>query len=258
MIIYQPGKVGSSTVLASLNHSLHSAATEAAIYHAHYLNNLDQMEADIKSKFPNPQQSLDKLAIDKELRRKIDENPNQRWNVISLTREPVAKTISTVFEMLDVIFPEWKAKYQAGEWDLYEMQDTIVKRYVIGPGRGDWYDTQMKPVFDIDVYSQPFPHQQGYEIYHGKNNSRLLLLRLEDLNRVGQKVLGHFLNVKEFHLVQANASEKKEYSDLYREFKKIPLPASFLESMYASMYARHFYSDEEINGFYQKWIAARD
>jgi hypothetical protein len=257
IIIYQPGKVGSSTILASLKHSFQSAALETAIYHAHHLNNLEQMEADIKSKFPNPQKSLEKLQIDKELRRRIDENSDQRWNVISLTREPVARTISTVFEMLDVIFPGWKAKYQAGEWDLYEMQNIIVERYVIGPGRGDWYDTQMKAVFDIDVYAQPFPHQQGYKIYHGKNNSRLLLLRLEDLNRVGQRVLSDFLNIKQFHLVQANVGEQKGYSDLYREFKKLPLPASFLEKMYASRYARQFYTDEEIDGFYQKWIAGQ-
>jgi hypothetical protein len=258
VIIYQPGKVGSSTVLASLNQSLHSASTKAEIYHAHHLNHLEQMEADIKSKFPNPQKSLEKLAIDKQLRRQIDEKPNQRWNVISLTREPVARTISTVFEMLDVIFPGWKAKYEAGEWDLHEMQDTIVKRYVSGPGRGDWYDTQMKPVFDVDVYAQPFPHQQGYEIYQGKNHSRLLLLRLEDLNRVGQKVFSDFLNLKDFELVRANVGEQKEYSDLYRDFKKIPLPAAYLEKMYSSRYARQFYTDAEINGFYQKWVAGQD
>jgi hypothetical protein len=258
IIIYQPGKVGSSTVLASLNQSLHSASTKAEIYHAHHLNHLEQMEADIKSKFPNPQKSLEKLAIDKELRRQIDEKPNQRWNVISLTREPVARTISTVFEMLDVIFPGWKAKYGAGEWDLHEMQDTIVKRYVSGPGPGDWYDTQMKPVFDVDVYAQPFPHQQGYEVYHGKNHSRLLLLRLEDLNRVGQKVFSDFLNLKDFELVRANVGEQKEYSDLYRDFKKLPLPAAYLEKMYSSRYARQFYTDAEINGFYQKWIAGQD
>src|SRR5687767_4048121 len=212
IVIYQPGKVGSSTILASLNYSLNSATTKLPVYHAHHLNHLEKMEADIKDKFPNPQRSLDKLALDKELRKRIDENPDQRWNVISLTREPVARTISTVFEMLDVIFPGWKAKYQAGELDLHEMQDIIVERYVSGPGRGDWYDTQMKAVFDIDVYAKPFPHQQGYEIYHGKNNSRLLLLRLEDLDRVGQRVLSDFLNLKQFHLVQANVGQQKEYS----------------------------------------------
>lgn len=258
IIIYQPGKVGSSTVLASLNHSLHPAVAGTTIYHAHHLNHLEQLEADIKSRFPNPQRSLEKLAIDKELRRKIDEDPNQKWNVITLTREPVAMAISTIFEMLDVLFPGWKAKYQAGQWDLQEMQETILKRYVGGPGPEDWYDVQMKPVFDIDVYSHPFPYQQGYEIYHGKNNSRLLLIRLEDLNRVGQKVLGYFLNQKRFHLVQANVGEQKEYSDLYRDFKKIPWPASFLEKMYASRFARHFYTDEEIYGFYRKWRGTRD
>lgn len=257
IIIYQPGKVGSSTVLASLNHSLHSTAGQTTIYHAHHLNHLEELEADIKSRFPNPQRSLEKLAMDKELRRKIDEDPSQKWNVITLTREPVALAISTIFEMLDVLFPEWKARYQAGQLDLHEMQNVILKRYMGGPGP-DWYDLQMKPVFDIDVYSHPFPYQQGYEIYPGKNNSRLLLIRLEDLNRIGQQVLSNFLNLKQFDLVQANVGEQKEYSDLYRDFKKIPLPASFLEKMYAARYARHFYADEEINAFYRKWTRAQD
>jgi hypothetical protein len=257
IVIYQPGKVGSSTILASLNSSLNSATTKLPVYHAHHLNHLEKMEADIKAKFPNPQRSLDKLALDKELRKRIDENPNQRWNVISLTREPVARTISTVFEMLDVIFPGWKSKYETGQLDLYEMQSTIVQRFASGPGAGDWYDTQLQPVFDIDVYAEPFPHQQGYQIYRGKNNSRLLMLRLEDLDRVGQKVLGDFLNIKKFRLVQANVAENKEYSDLYRDFKRIPLPASFLERMYSSRYAKQFYTDEEIQSFFQKWIGAQ-
>ena len=85
IIIYRPGKVGSSTILASLKRSLKSRATRRAIYHAHHLNHLDEMETDIRTKFPNPQTSLEKLAADKELRRKIDENRNGTWNVISLT-----------------------------------------------------------------------------------------------------------------------------------------------------------------------------
>lgn len=254
IIIYQPGKVGSSTIQASLKHFLHSTTAEVPVYHAHHLNNLEKVEADIKSKFPNPQNSLEKLEIDKKLRKKIDENPSQKWNIITLTRDPVARTISTVFEMLDVIFPGWKSKYKTGQLDLHEMQATIVKRFVSRPGPGDWFDIQMKPIFDIDVYSRPFPHQQGYEIYNGKNSSRLLLIRLEDLNRVGQKVLGDFLNIKQFGLIQANVAEKKEYSDLYRDFKKIPLPASYLETMYSSRYAKHFYTEEEIQGFCQKWM----
>jgi hypothetical protein len=254
IIIYQPGKVGSSTLLDSLQYSLYWAA----IYHAHHLNDLEQMEADIKARYSHSQKPLRKLGIDWDLRRKIDKYPNQKWSVINLTREPVARIISTVFQMLDVIFPGWKEKYQAGELDLHQMQDIIVNRYVIGPGSGDWYDTQLKPVFDIDVYAQPFPHPQGHEIYYGKNNSRLLVIRLEDLNRVGQTVLSDFLNLNEFQLVQANISEQKEYSDLYREFKKLPLPASYLEKMYSSKYARHFYTDEELHGFYQKWIAGQN
>jgi len=52
IIIYQHGKVGCSTILASVNHAFHSVKAEAPVYHGHHLNNLEQMEADIKSNPP--------------------------------------------------------------------------------------------------------------------------------------------------------------------------------------------------------------
>jgi Putative capsular polysaccharide synthesis protein len=254
IIIYQTGKVGSSTVLTSLIHFLKSEAREVPVYHAHHLNGLEKLEADVKGRFPNPAQVLEKLKIDKELRRKIDSDATQNWNVITLTRDPVARNISTLFQMLQVFIPDWKSKYEENQLDLRELQNLLIKQSGGGPGPGDWFDVQLKPVFGIDVYSSDFPHQQGYDIYRSKNRHRLLLIRLEDLNRIGQEAMNLFLNVKNFNFIPSNVGEEKVYSVLYREFKKLPLPKSYLERMYTSRYARHFYTDKEIENFIHKWM----
>jgi hypothetical protein len=254
IIIYSTGKVGSSTVLTSLIHFFKSEAREVPVYHAHHLNGLEKLEADVKVRFPNPAQVLEKLEIDKELRRKIDSDVTQNWNIITLTRDPVATKISTLFQMLEVFIPDWKSKYDENQLDLHELQGLLIKQFVGRPGPGDWFDVQLKAVFGIDVYSSDFPHQQGYNIYNGKNRDRLLLIRLEDLNRIGQEAINLFLNVKNFNFIPSNVGEEKVYSILYREFKKLPLPKSYLETMYSTRYARHFYTDKEIENFIHKWM----
>lgn len=256
IIIYSTGKVGSSTVLTSLIQFFKSEAREVPVYHAHHLNGLEKLAADVKVRFPNPAQVLEKLEIDEELRRKIDSDATQNWNIITLTRDPVATKISTLFQMLEVFIPDWKSKYDENQLDLHELQELLIKQFVGRPGPGDWFDVQLKPVFGIDVYSSDFPHQRGYNIHSGKNRDRLLLIRLEDLNRVGQEAMNLFLNVKNFNLIPSNVGEGKVYSSLYREFKKLPLPKSYLETCYASRYARHFYTDKEIENFIHKWMEA--
>lgn len=251
IIIYAPGKVGSTTILASLEYFLNLMPSKVPIYHAHHLNDFDRLEANIKSRFTNPKMPLQKLAAEKDVRRIIDSDTAQRWYVISLTRDPVARAMSLIFQMLDDYFPGWRTKYKEGRLDLSKIQAEMMKLY---SDPSNWFDIQLKPVFDIDVYSHPFPHQQGYEIYKGKNNSRLLLIRLEDLNLVGKQAIKNFLNIRHFDFIQSNTGDKKEYASLYREFKKLSLPVSFLERLYTSRYARHFYTDQEINGFYRKWI----
>jgi len=111
----------------------------------------------------------------------------------------------------------------------------------------------MKTVFDIDVYAQPFPTHQGYKIFRDQKRMPLLLIRLEDLDRVAGQAAKEFLGIENFSITKSNVGAEKQYATLYSDFKKIPLPTEFLEKKYATKYAKHFYTDDEIEKFYKKW-----
>ena len=258
IIVYQMGKVGSLTIKSSLENLFRSLPLEVPLYHAHNLNNLDAMEAAITKQWSNPAPALAQMKIDKDLRRQIDNNPGRKWKVISLTRDPVARNVSMFFQMLDVHFPDWKSKYEQGHLNLQELQYFLVHKFSSGNAPELWFDQQMKPVFDIDVYASSFPHNLGYKIYSSNKNVKLLLIRLEDLDRVASQAMVKFLNIKRFSLIKSNVGAEKAYSALYREFKRMPLPKSYLEKMYNLKYTRHFYTDQEINKFYETWDSAND
>jgi hypothetical protein len=47
-----------------------------------------------------------------------------------------------------------------------------------------------------------------------------------------------------------NTGEGKQYGEIYRSFlHAVQLPKSYVNSMYSSRYARHFYTPEEIDAF---------
>ncbi|MGH8868264.1 MAG: putative capsular polysaccharide synthesis family protein [Actinomycetes bacterium] len=117
----------------------------------------------------------------------------------------------------------------------------------------DWLDEQLRQVFDLDVYHTEFPRERGYEIYEGRA-SAVLLLRMEDLNSCGRVAFKEFLNIDDFSVANANVGSDKSYALLYETFQsELTLPQEYLDSMYGSRMARHFYSAEELSEFRSRW-----
>jgi hypothetical protein len=113
----------------------------------------------------------------------------------------------------------------------------------------------MKSVFDIDVFNCDFPKSKGYKVYRA-NHADLLLMRLEDMNARISEAFKAFLDIDSFTLLDSNVSSQKDYRRVYQEFiNSIILPDAYIEKMYNSKYARHFYSNEELNEFKKKWGA---
>lgn len=116
-----------------------------------------------------------------------------------------------------------------------------------------WLDLEINDTFGIDVFSRKFPISKGYEIF--KNGCfELLVIRLEDFHRCYKDALRDFMNIKDCELLQANFSKDKKYNDIYQEFKNyIKLPQDYIQRMYTSKYAKHFYSQDEIDKFIAQW-----
>ena len=237
------GKVGSSSVYEALK----NLRLDVPVYHCHFLNYLDEMEELIVRTRPSPRESLEQVSKARALKQQLDAAPEgSRWHIISLVRLPVGRNVSAFFENLNEYFPDAEERFDRGELTLDEIVNTFLSQYDHDAPR-HWFDSQLEPVFGIDVYAEPFPRERGYHVYEG-GKARLLVIRMEDLERVGSRAVQEFLGIPMIHLESANQSEEKSYSEIYRVFlDTVELPASYYDEMHSLKYSRHFYTPVELN-----------
>jgi len=256
VVIYQMGKVGSSTV----KHSLNELGRAMNLYHVHALTQerLDWLQGTYRnvSRVRGRAVVHDHLVEGIYLRKKLDRGTQQRWKVITLIRDPIARNISTFFQSLDIFFPEWVKERNNAQDDLVDHVDEMIELFL---SKVDhklplvWFDKYLKPVFDIDVYEQKFPVSKGYAIY-ANEHAELLLMKLEDLDHSAPTAFKEFLDIEDFELKKANISGDKVYSQAYSKFKGlIKLSDSYIDETYSSQFARHFYTQDEIEQLRAKW-----
>lgn len=254
IIIFQPGKVGSLSVHHSLMLAFEQLQVGTPIYHSHALNKLDEREAFVRKTRKNPAESLKLIEEWKELRQTIDADPTQKWNIISLVREPVAMKVSALFHLLDQHIPDWQQRHENGKLPMSEIEELFYSKSEFGfNGLDTWYNIQLKALWGIDIFATDFPKEKGYEIYKTDQIS-LLIIRLEDLNQVAPNAFDDFMGLKEFSLSNVNVGDEKSYADLYKEFKTLALPENYVKEGYATHYARHFYTDAELEKFRKRWL----
>lgn len=69
-------------------------------------------------------------------------------------------------------------------------------------------------------------------------------------------MVGEFLNIPNFKLNSTNVGSEKEYRYLYQIFKNnIKMKQEYVDFYYKNNVAmEHFYSEDQRNHFYNKWI----
>jgi hypothetical protein len=247
ILVYQMGKVGSKTIKASLDQlELHNV-------HVHVLSerNLHVAAACRRQGPAHP-----KLMRARQLRAAIAGTHGlQRWKVITLVREPVARAISGVFQNSSRTMPELAT---CSDEDAFHK---VCQRILHDCRRFNeeqdhactWFDLEMKGIFGLNVYAHRFDKAAGYEIYAAEK-ADVLLMRLESLAECCEAAFSRFLGIADFRLVNANRGCEKPYRDLYRRvLDTLAIPAACLEKIYASRYARHFYTGEEIRSLRNRW-----
>lgn len=252
VFVFQMGRVGSCSVRDSIKEAYDALSIPISIYHTHWQNDFDKLEAIARKDHADPTLLLKDLQDAKEIRRKLVDEATAPCNLISLVRDPVARNLSTYFYALPEFIPDWQQRMQDDALLAQYLQaDFAVPRaFHTTPAR--WFDEQLKPIFNIDVYATPFPREQGYKIYSSEK-ARLLVLRLEDLTQCASQAIGEFLGLPHFNLRNDNAGEALSAGSLYRRFKNELASPAYVEQMYATKYARHFYTSEELAAFAAKW-----
>jgi len=264
ILIYQMGKVGSS----SIKRSLKELELDIPLYHVHFLTDdrIDSIEKDRRRYFNTENlKLLHRPWLYQFLKRHIEKGlKGRKWRVISLVRDPVVRNISAFFENLNITKIDSHPRYRISSdildidplnialEDVQLLFDLFFDKFQHNEPL-NFFDQEIKTVFGIDVFESTFPHASGYQIYR-KTNADLLLLRLEDLNQQVEKAFGEFLGVENIALVNKNIGQEKEYARLYKRFKKfVQIPDAYLKKMYDSQFMQHFYSHDEIHQFKLKW-----
>jgi len=174
--------------------------------------------------------------------------------VISMTRELVGRNISCFFELIS---NEDRPDYYIGnEEKVLNMSIDDLKHhfYFKLPSRShldavNWFDENFKKNLDFDVYNYDF--KKGFAVY----DDRFLIIRFEDMRRVGENAIRDFLKIENFHFIEnINEGFQKWYREKYFEFLKEPVPEWYINMMYDTKLMRHFYSKDEIDCFIKKYL----
>jgi hypothetical protein len=144
-----------------------------------------------------------------------------------------------------MLMPDYQQRLARDAVSVEELTEVFVRYYPPDNIFIRWFEAELGTTFRVDVYAYPFPVEQGFQRIT-EPHIDLLIVRLEDFERVGAKAVSDFLGIPEFELVRKNVGSDKAYNTLYERFKaEAVLPASYVDGVYGSRYARHFYSDEE-------------
>ncbi|MFX0091921.1 MAG: putative capsular polysaccharide synthesis family protein [Candidatus Hodarchaeota archaeon] len=248
VLIYQMGKVGSNTIKESLWNF------DIPAYHFHRLTRLDNL--------PNKKkrEAMHVYWIGRYFLRHLKTNRDYRkMKIITLVRDPVAKNVSGFFQQIESWYPTLVNQTGSKKLKVKDVLDYFLENFN-HDASSDWFDLELKKVFRFDVYGEPFSKTQGYKIYKGNgNHPDILLLKLEKLNECAQEAFKEFLGIKGFRLTNWNLASQRFYYLVYQEFfsSKV-LPRSYIEKMYASRSAQHFYTEEELNNFRKRWIKSNE
>ena len=268
LLIYQMGKVGSRTIRESLK----VLNVDRQVFHVHFLaqERVRELEKGHQKYFGTKKQHLlNRVWQCQYLRKQIAKDMNGgKWKIVTLTRDPISRNISTFFQQLEVerLADDHCYRVQSDYYDFeivlnIEYMDELVQLFFERPYHDRplmYFDQEIKSVLGIDVYSSEFPISKGYKVYKGEH-ADVLLIRLENLNSCARDAFKEFLGIEEFSLTNTNIGSEKVYAPIYKRIKgSIILPDSYMDKMYTSKYARHFYSEEEIARFRARWMTSRN
>lgn len=248
VLVYQNGKVGSSTVSKSLwkagigNVDVHrfffkKDIVEELIFGEELIKNLR------KSNVFNFQSPEYIRSIREKIRYK---------KMITIVREPIAVDLSTVFQFIGsgVADRYFRSNLEQGKSFPQVVSELMVK---IQDRQFEWFDEELKELSGVDVLMYPFDKEKGYTII-SESKIEILLIKIEKISQMTD-IIRDFIGSRQFELVNTNMGKDKEYAHIYKGVKKnLELPPKYIEYYYKDHpYMNHFYSKEEQKNFLDKW-----
>ena len=242
VLIYQVGKVGSSSIYVSLKEQIKNLP----VYQVHNIETAQELlDKDLKE---NSRNSIAHFTIGIELKKKIIEEPNIRWKIIIGVREPISRWISDVFENIHTRY-----KFLKNSDNSVNVEKTIqfIKDTIDEEPQKSWFKDELSATFGVDLFDKPF--NGDYQIIRNEKID-ILIYKFENMQASIPSVIKNFLNIKDFELATANETSQKSTATAYKEVKQeLKFEADFLDKFYNKPVISHFYTDYEIETFKKQW-----
>lgn len=244
VLVYQVGKVGSSTVYKSLK----TALKRHSVYHIHALTDQGIAQREKRHRSVDQPYLPHHLIVSKILNAKLKKYSNLKMDIVTLIRDPVGRFISSIFQdpdkqrqfLLGADGKISKAKARAYiEQRLSESMHDIDHAM-------EWFDRELKQFCGIDVYAHPFDSRKGFAVYENQK-ARVLMLRMEDLDHCFHEAMQTFFGLGvQVPMIRNNERTHQGEGSVYADLKKeVHLPRGLLEEIYKDSRVRHFYGDQE-------------
>jgi predicted O-methyltransferase YrrM len=270
LLVYQMGKVGSTSIVAGLIARLPSV--EVRQVHALHESTLRTYEAWLAA---DPQLPASLVSSTREqfdaartLRtRLLGDGP--RWRVVALTREPMAHLVSVLFQHFE-LYQRLSGGHDAPTTDrlsrLHAYVVESLRRWMSAPERiaddppraafslsSRWFDTEMQPVLGVDIMRAPFPADRGYALVRSAR-ADVAVVRCEDLGWAAAEAIRALCGQEGFVVPAKNRAQTRPSGWLYHEYlRRCRFPDDVVAAVYATRYARHFYSDAERRALVARW-----
>lgn len=255
ILVYQMGKVGST----SIHQTLASSEILNPVFHVHYLvpENFRFRKKRRRDKGILDESSSHHLAVGQGLSWRIRSSKSIRWILISGVRDPIRRAISQIFQGAQWRYPDLFSKGEISTSRVLRLLSEVIHRQ--GEPIQDayqWFDSELKNSFKIDVFDYQFDQEKGYEIIDDRN-VRLLLYRMENIDSVLTNGLSELLSLGQPIAAQsANQANDKAYNESYRDvLSKFRLEYKLCASIYDHPYMDHFYGQAQKEQLISQWAS---
>jgi len=256
-LVYQYGKVGSRTILSTIQKS----NPEIVVHHCHFLTDSYIQYFEQIIAFPDTCQEAKsdlRVAINAtiEARRMMNSISPSQLCVITGFRDPLERAISAYlhnihYYLRDLTFGvnrlEEEVMLACEKFDeLFNnafIQSPsgfvgLFSRWLLGASVF-WFEEEFYPTFGVNMYSKRLGDKEVIRIK--KAGTTFIFYRFESFTRNLKSIISS-LPIRKFQQSNDNISEEKPYGALLKEFRRRFNPSpEMLDFFYNSRFYKHFY-----------------
>jgi len=173
---------------------------------------------------------------------------SRQVKIITLVRDPIGRELS---QFMQGFYSEY-IRHDINK-ELLEYINEYLTTNLLLNEEFEWFNREIKEFTGVDIYSYPFDKEKGYTIIK-KNNFEILVLKMEQMNQ-NEKIIGEFVGIEDFKLINSNVGLEKYYRYIYQGLKKdFRISKDVIKKVYMeNSCLDHFYTLEEKQSFIRKW-----